>query len=400
MRGAILDKISEFENFSELHKKGIPISEIRAAIQETLSPYIRSKDILESEGLYYLAGEAINVRQIIHDASGSQFLNQILDVYWAAYRRSPEACTDLIAQLDSHVEKGKVKYISISLLERDKNSMDIETLAHEVFQLLGTTIEGPVRPFLDELLCMFHIKDKKYTPTKVQSMTLGDVVNSLCNESFDKTFLYLGSYGVSLSQWRNIAQHLSFSVAGDEIIASYGRMNRQQNVTLKQNDLIPLLKQALLRLSALKAARVLFTWDNIKEIGPKLAGQAEHPDSLLVDLTATFLTQGFQISSVDSNHENIRLSLTDLRAEFEAPNTRAIHASQFLAFLARRVPNKALTIEYLDQHRNRSYEFSLSLADAKIVRQCNDPLKELVDRLTFKKRPNKAISADAEAKKL
>ena len=296
------------------------------------------------------------------------------------------------------MQKGKVKYISISLLERDKSEMDTETLTHEVFQLLGTTIEGPVRPFLDELLCLFRIQDKQYSPANVLSMTLGDVVNSLCNEPLDKAFLHPGSYGISLSQWRNIAQHLSFSVSGSDITATYGRRNHQKKVALKHNDLIPLLRQVLLRLSVLKAARVLFTWDNIQAIGPKLSGNTEHPDSLLTDLAATFLTQGFRISHTDSSTERLQLSLTDLRAEFEDPNVRAIHASQFLSFLARRVPGKALSIEYIDPHRNRSCEFLLSLDDARVVGQCNDPLKELPERFIFKKGPNKANSADAKGR--
>jgi hypothetical protein len=292
MRGALLDKISEFEDYSELHRQGVPISEIREAIRETLEPYLRSKDVLEGESVYYLAGEAINIRRITLDSSGPRFLGQILDVYWNAYQQSPGACTDLIAQLDPHVQKGKVKYISISLLERDKARMDTETLAHDVFQILGTTIEGPIRPFLDELLCLFHIQDKQYTPANVLPLTFGEVINSLRNEPFDKAFLYPEPYGVPLNQWRNIAQHLSFSVIGSKVIATYGRMNHQQEVTLKHNELIPLLRQVLLRLAALKAARVLFTWDNIQLIGPKLVDHTEHPDSLLTDLAATFLTQG------------------------------------------------------------------------------------------------------------
>ncbi|MGD9579322.1 MAG: hypothetical protein AB7Y74_13870 [Syntrophorhabdus sp.] len=396
MRGALLDKISEFEDYSELHKQGVPISEIRAAIRDTIEPYLKNKDILKGESVYYLSGEAINVRRITLDSSGPLFLNQILAVYWNAYRQDPEACTDLLAKLDSYVQKGKEKYISISLLERDKTGMDTETLAHEIFQIIGTTIEGPIKPFLDELLCLFHMQDKQYTHANILSLTLGKVVNSLFNEAFDQSFLYPGGFGVTLSQWRNIAQHLSFSVAGSEITATYGRRNQQREVTLKHNDLIPLLRQILLRLSVLKAARVLFTWDNIQLIGPKLVEHTEHPDSLLTDLAATFLTQGFRISRADSSIERLQITLTDLRAKFEDPNVRAIHASQFLAFLSQRVPGKALSIEHLDPHRNKSCEFSLTRPDAKAVGQSNNPFKELSRLFTFKKGPNKANSADAK----
>ena len=159
-----------------------------------------------------------------------------------------------------------------------------------------------------------------------------------------------------------------------------------REVKLNHDDLIPLLRQVLLRLSVMKAARALFTWDNVQVIGPKLTDLTEHPESLLIDLAATFLTQGFRISKAGVDSERLSLSIEDLRAKFEDPNVRAIHASQFLAVMARRVPSKALVIEYVDVHRCRSCEFSLTIADAHLVGQSDDPLKELAGRFTIKKR--------------
>lgn len=387
MRNELLDKISQFEDYSDLHRKGFSISEIRSAVKDTLAPFLRSQEILQSEMVYHLAGEAINIRRISQAPAGLDFLRRILDSYWNAYHANADACTSVIAEMEQSIEGGKRKFISIALLERDKDGMDTEILAHEVFQMIGSTIEGPIRPYLNELLSLFHLHDKTYIPESTTKMTLGEVVTALQLKLTGTFFLQPGNYGVSLNQWRNIAQHLSFTVVDDQIKATYGRRNTK-SVVLAREDLIHLLRQIALCLAVLKAARVIFAWDHASEIRAKLKDMTEHPDSVLVDLSATFLTQGFRICRTDAGKDSLRLVVEDLRAEYENPNFRAIHASQFLAMVACRVPGKSLTIEYIDPHRGRSCEFSITVSDAEVVRESDDPLKELALRFTFKKEPN------------
>ncbi len=391
MRASLLDKIAEFEDYSVLHRQGIPIEDIREAIRMTVSPYVRDQDQLKDERIYLLAGEAINIRRVSSEPGGESFLSAITEVYTTAMTVDPNACAALVAAFDPHVEAGKQKYVSIALLEANKAGMDTETLAHEVMRSIGATIEGPMRAFLDELLCLLHISDPSFTVNHSRSMTLGQVVEALQKTTLYQTFLSPMSYGVTLSQWRNIAQHLSFSVTNRVVTATYGTTNKK-TVMLSHDDLLPLTWQIIIRLGALKAARGLYCWENIDKVGPLLPTMGESSDAILIDLSAMFLTQGFRISNLESASDHLKIVLEDLRANIEDPNIRAIHSSQFLLAMARRVREKDLSVVYVDNHRGRRCTFSLSANDAKAVRESNDQLRELAGRFTFKKETQRHAS--------
>lgn len=382
MRPNVLRKTKALEGYANLHRANVPISEVRNAIKEIVTPYISSPSLLDTERIYLLAGEASMVEYLCTLDHGQELFEYVLSVYKEAGAVDAQKCFATIAAFEPEIEVAKQKYLSLSLLEVDRDDLDTETLSHEVFRTVGALIEGSIQAYLRELLCLVRIRDRDFGVQECLALKLGNVVDQLLHRKVKSELLKPSPWEISLSQLRNVGQHLSLRVDGNHVVASYGTTVRHE-VRFSRSELFDLFQATFIRQGVLKVGRTLFVHDNIDSISPHLPEGSAEGDSVLLDFSAMMMTQGFKVVDLVQEAEKIEVVAEDVRSEFEDPNIRYIHASQFLAHLAYMIPGKTLCMRYVDSFRGRTCMTFLEAEDAGIVAGSKEPLIELVNRVKF-----------------
>ena len=75
-------------------------------------------------------------------------------------------------------------------------------------------------------------------------------------------------FGISVSQWRNIANHNSYSVKDEEISCTYGSRGHQKHFSCTVSDLIELARYVDSLGFLHKVAFEIFSIDNLKQLIP------------------------------------------------------------------------------------------------------------------------------------
>ncbi|HBX54959.1 hypothetical protein [Pseudomonas sp. UBA2684] len=385
MRKSFFNTANKFEPFTALYGMGASPNQVKAAVIQLLNPYVTDKTRLHELAVSALAGEAISVARL----SSQQDWKAILDTCFAIREKAiavdDRRAFELMSYFESAITEAQKQYSLLVVFEVPKDDLALDEFSFELFRTLGVLIESSIQPYIKEIYCLqIASAGGIVDPIAVAAEDFGQVCEKLEKLLKDATFLTPDPWGVRVNQLRNIAQHHSYRVQGNSVVATYGRSQPPKRVVFTRSDLIVLAQELVSRLGALKSSRAITHLNHIEKLGSYLPETAPHRYNEATALAASFATQGFRL---------LDLTVTDIQAtavlEDVAPGEgylRPVHCSQFVATIASHFPSVSVQVRYLS-NGHHSWTFEASAQNLERVMQLDEPLRELAQIVTFKKEP-------------
>ncbi len=339
-----LERINAGNPLLALSELGFTPTQIKELIVGTLTPFFENPSILNEVDVGLLAIEGTNVGKITTDPEGEQFLQLILGVYRAAYRADADATFDVIASWDETIQISVREFWNQCLFEINKEDLDLEHFRFEAFRNIGGVAEACIQPYLREGLALTRIAAGG--SPDLGSMAFGQVVRDYSRALGDTSFLAPQPWGLFLSDWRNIAQHHSSRVDGESIVATYGRPDSPQTITLTRSELLDVLRRVFFRLSIVKSARNIFTFDHFEEAKRTISDLEPGEPSILFQLSSALATQGFQVVDSGVTDNDVTIILRDMQPGCN--HGRMAHCTQFPITVWLHYRKPLVRIRYLD----------------------------------------------------
>lgn len=151
-------------------------------------------------------------------------LSSILQLYNSALRQNYSESIRLFKDCYPTIARGFASRTQIMWINGINALLDrLDLFVKSAFQLIGDGIENSLKPFLEFLDSVYCVSQNRLIVKK----KLGVIVDSLTSSSWLFKDLYKTLFfDITVSQWRNIADHESYSCATDgKIKIYYGEEN-------------------------------------------------------------------------------------------------------------------------------------------------------------------------------
>ena len=192
-------------------------------------------------------------------------------------------------------QRAQMCWLEGNVLASERNDLIIK----QSFQIIGDVIENACKPFvffLNELRCMVTGKESK-------QQKLGKAVDALMN--FHDIFkgLYKGLLlDISLSQWRNIADHGSYESIENGVRITYGA-NGEYEKNITKQELILLLHTIDALYYMHKTAHTLATVEYPESISVTTSytksKEETWNDNVIAQMVETSYSYGLELSEID-----------------------------------------------------------------------------------------------------
>ena len=210
------------------------------------------------------------------------------------------------------VNRGMRSISVVGYMQRDVDELGTEFAVRSILRDVGDILEVSLQPLARLRLAMHDVANIRTGGSQpVAEMTFGDVIAELASSAPVGDIYRTWPCGILISQWRNIANHNSYMVTGDEVICTYGRPGRYRQFSCSIADLIEVTRYTDTLYFLHKVAFEVFGIDNLKEMAP-YAPQLEiseySKDAVLVH---GLVEAGFLVERAGYGQETWRLLLID-----------------------------------------------------------------------------------------
>ena len=340
----LLQDLREHRPFTEMYARGLTPAQVKRELFDLFAPFSTNHEALSSYVVEFMASDAVNLRSICEKPRAMAVLRESLRVHQAALRRDRRSSLTALGSYTAAIDDGLSTFWSQYHLARSLDELELEECLHECLRQMGSFIEGPFKPHLCELAHQARIaRERGTTCEEVLGASVGSLVNELCDFAGGSELYSME--GVRLSQWRNVAQHLSARVEADLIACEFGP---GRSVRLSRAALIDVYKQVVDAYKALKVSHAVVVFDCLDEmreakllVAPKRPQRAE--SSLLV-FASGLASQGFEVVDMQLSSGESRMVLRDMSTL--NPAERRAHATQFLIPLFSMAPANNVVVEY------------------------------------------------------
>lgn len=240
-------------------------------------------------------------------------LDQLLECFRRAKARNENECFQALVDLDPTINSGLKNMHRLFHLEGNKSVKRLDLFGKICFREIGDMVEGTLKPFMQLVLVMFLIASRK--PNKsatIYDMSLGEITGELLkSKTFNELYQPL-PWNVPINQWRNVAQHYSFTVDRSHAALEcvYGTKNKKK-ISVDRDSLVALLKRVHAILYAHKIAHLLFFIDNIEGMASRLTITSElSEDTIKSQVLTAVVSNQFKLLSLKTKR-NWHLTLSD-----------------------------------------------------------------------------------------
>lgn len=384
VRAHYLKTVESFEHFTKALKGGVAPAELKEAVVAVLDPYVQDKDLLWEHAVSRLANEALCIANLNLRPEWKDLLVKAFEIRNAAISTAPTQAYQVICDFEICIREAQRKYSMLILFEQPKDGLKTDEYAFEMFRLIGGLIESTIQPFIKEIYCLAEINAGQTKNTQnVIDADLGQIVEQFSRLNCFPTLLMPGGWGVRINQWRNIAQHHSFSVTGERIEATYGKSTPKKSISIGRDDLFSLSKELVRRLGALKSSRELTILNNIEQLRGSLPDIEIDIYSIATELAAAFATQGFTLTGLEDANGVISAKILD--ANPTQGDIRKIHCSQFVLPIGARFPQRGIEVTYESDASAEKFKFSITAESNRILGELHSPFEKLADLLKWEK---------------
>ena len=232
-----VDKTKLFLGFQEevLAAQNKPSSSIRIHLEQAatdLSPYFENPAIIFSAlGAGGLQAEHAFLQQNRSKSWIDQNLRVLLAEFRSAQNANEALCFQTWGSRMEAIDRATRNWAAVAFLQEDLERLNPEFMAKSVLRNVGDILEGSLQPLVRLRLEMQGIAGMRTKTAKlIDSMTFGNVIEELASRQIGGSIYCPPPFGVTVSQWRNIANHNSYVVDGDEVVCAYGRPKSPQKI--------------------------------------------------------------------------------------------------------------------------------------------------------------------------
>jgi hypothetical protein len=312
-----VEKLEQHNPLHFLHTSGFNSDDAKRLIIQTLDPYVSDKIGLSRLAVSNLAVEAINVGRLSTRAGWRAMLDGLVGHRAQAWLKDRDAVISVVIENFEAIEASYERFMSVVSLETPLNELELDDFAFECFRNIGTCAESSILPHLRELLGIVRILNGT-TGDAIASMDFGQISQELVHEYLDQDLITPKLWSLTVSQWRNVAQHHSYSVNENRIVIRYGKAPKTKSLSLTRAELHSVAEEIVARVGLLKAARVLSLFDHRLEIEPRLPKNLAHgtcEKTLMLQLAAAISTQGFKIQDAQISNDTAVFVVVDVEVD-------------------------------------------------------------------------------------
>jgi hypothetical protein len=340
----VLQDLRERRPFADLYAKGLNPAQVKQELFDLFAPYSTNHDALDSYVIQFMVSDAFNLKSILESAGAMALLKESVRIHHEAIGRERPASLMALSSYAGAIDDGLSRFWSQYHLARDLNELEIEEYLHECLRQMGSFIEGPLKPHLCELVHQARIASGLKTDCdEVQGTSVGALINELCDVAGGSELYSV--MGIRLSQWRNIAQHLSARVEDDLIACEWGA---GRSIRLSRAELFGVYKQVVDGYRALKVGHAIVFFDFLDEMKQARLlvppARPQRAESSLLVFTSGLASQGFEVVEMHVSADESRMVLRDM-STLDVAQRRA-HSTQFLIHLFYERPASTVVVEY------------------------------------------------------
>ncbi len=295
--------IDDVEYLAQL-KNDLGESKFNDLVFQTLNRFINNKEIVSK--VIELGTHNWEVSLILEMEKESWFSESLL--YLTGSLRSSivnnkEISVSVLEKMYPVIHESLACYHDSFFLQQEINSKNPRHTVRAYFRMLGDTVESSHKPHTLLIYRMMTCDPTNQLFGRPESVSFGKAVSSLLEiselENMYKTILF----GVSLSQWRNIAQHSNYQYDknSEKITCTFGS-NNPQTVDISIEQLLELLL-SLNKLQALQKIAVSFCMiEFMKDVQFDKYGKIELTIETIISQIGNGIgLEGFKLLSVANN---------------------------------------------------------------------------------------------------
>ena len=382
MRTKFLQTLSSSHPFKAALADGFSPKEIKRDLIAILDPYLRDKELLQRAAVGPLAAEAICTGKLSSNPSWLSIFESVLSIREYAITKDKTAAAAIFASFQDQVIEAQRKFAMHLIFEVPKVGLEPEEQAYETFRNIGEVLETSVQPLIRELYCLAQLaKGVAVDLSKAKKDDFGVIVGRLDDLMPIQNLVRPEPWDVSLSQWRNIAQHHSYRIINGDIEATYGKSLPPKQIKLSCAALLSVALEIGMRLGALRCSRVLALINAGREIIDLLPTDEDGFYGRLTTLGASFATQGFELVSFSDEDGCVNAVFTDSAPQLG--EYRQIHCSQFILPLASSFPDRSVTVELQSEVLNEKWVFAVDAQKLKQILELKEPFHGLADAIDW-----------------
>ena len=355
----VIQQLRELAVFSEPFADGITPDEIKAALIAQLAPYSHNRQALEAYAVVCMVPDAVSLGLIADHRWAMGLFAEALRIQREAIKNDRAAGLRCLSSHQQKIDDALSIYWSLYHLRRDVDELELPEFVHEALRVIGTIIEGLVKPLLHYLVHQGRLaRGRHSTVREIAALTLGNLVGELMRRADDQ--VHFAIRGLRLNQWRNIAQHFSVRVNGQIIVCKYN--DGQAQIVLSRSELREVLVDILSGYRALKVAYSVVFLDHVDDMRVEgmLARSELRPEASLIMLVSGLASQGFEVVEMQYTPEQTSLVVQDLSTL--DPQHRRIHSTQFVIPLFFERPAQQVVVDYWERDGTPSLRTTASRA--------------------------------------
>lgn len=365
-----------------LYELGYTPGDVKELVVETLSPYFRNIELLNSVDVGFLGVTAVNVGMISTDPEQEKILSLAVKHGWNALDKNESDSLTACSFWEPLIQQAMNEFWSLLQLEHRKDDLPLDDFRVEIFRNVGSMIEACLKPAMGHLLSQIHVAQGKSEPwLRISQLDLGVLVNELHRDFGFPEMTAPSPWGLRLSQWRNIAQHHSSETRGDLIVAKVTKSRNDREVTLSRADLLVLARRISDTLKSLNTSRLIYMHENGEKLTHSQGSGSLRHEALKLQFSAAAATQGFQVDEVEVSDVKARVHIRDLMDKDWMP--RFVHSSQFLCYLWELFRRDNLEICYALRDGTNRAKSSITAADIQLCLESPNPVEALAMAVKF-----------------
>lgn len=384
------EKLKNFNqsNLSKtLYEFGITPESMKDLIIEQFYDYFENKEQLNKKTIENLTTIWFSYLSIQKEFKSSLiYISHILEIYNSAKNNNCKDTYNAYAQWFPEFSQSTTRFWSIYFGQKKFDELSNEDYLSEIIQLIGQSIEGVAKPFLQFTLCLNRIKrNKNINITEIKNKDLGVIIDELISTSELSNILVINN--LRLNQWRNIAYHHNTKIVNSKMYYYIKRNNTIEDFEISRSELKCIVKKIQNIFKIIRIAETIFFVDNQegiqKEINDSDTTQVNlRKEAELLNFYNTINSQGFNVTDLEYDQNVATLKLVDLE-RYSDIIKKAIHSSQFLYNLWILTSSKKLKVDYYLFKGDKFFSSEISSKDFEKSSLENIPFYELMKGVKF-----------------
>ena len=365
----VLDHIRDMKPLEELYAEGMTPANVKDILFDLFAPYSKNHDALMRYVVEYMVVDSMTLASIRDNDWAVQLLEESLRIYRLAIATDWNFSLRTLSERLVDEKNALAVFWSQYHLCHELHALDIDEFVHESLRLIGTIIEGIIKPYLYGLAhCVQIAKGEHPTVQDINRLKLGNVVDMLIQVA--QTPDHYSIRGVRINQWRNIAHHFTASVHNNVVTCVY--QDGQKQIQLNRDELLGVVIDINNVLKALKVGHMIVFFDHRDQMlkNRMLPKLGIRPEASMTHLTIALASQGFRTVDASFTEEQSMLVVQDVSSI--DTTSRRLHTTQFVIPLYFFRPAAQITVEYRDRYGMPSLRTTASRALMERAQEADD----------------------------